>query len=388
MYLQEFIEQFRVLLPKNATDSREDISVLFEKMGLDPTTYQIGKTKVYLKELERQQLQDTLHKDVMRKIIFLQRWFRARLQRNEYLGMREAAILIQKKLKQEEEEEAKRRAEEEEEARRKAEEEEEEARRRAEEEAMRRAEEAEVHEKTSCDLTVVPENEPLDSDTEAEQNLMERIKSIKQEKSGPVMVMWWWRLLYRQAEPSCPMQRRSKPPFRTKPPDPCLQSKAPGGLRLSPQRPSLGSSSSSFSLSASSSSSASSSYSNSSFRHQLQRRNPVIPGTVKLPQGVLAQTLSRDPDRDQDQGFPLQISRSSRQVVRMREQSGRRNDSTQSLYVDSADCLVFSRASSSVSMTASGPHRPSREQTAHGSTAERHRHFSDPDLSCMDRSDD
>lgn len=39
-----------------------------------------------------------------------------------------------------------------------------------------------VHEKASSDLSVVPENEPLDSDTEAEKNLVERIKSIKQEK--------------------------------------------------------------------------------------------------------------------------------------------------------------------------------------------------------------
>lgn len=39
-----------------------------------------------------------------------------------------------------------------------------------------------MHEKVSTDLSVVPENEPLDSDTEAEKNLMERIKSIKQEK--------------------------------------------------------------------------------------------------------------------------------------------------------------------------------------------------------------
>lgn len=40
-----------------------------------------------------------------------------------------------------------------------------------------------MHEKKCSDLTVVPENdEPLDSDTEAEKNLMERIKSIKQEK--------------------------------------------------------------------------------------------------------------------------------------------------------------------------------------------------------------
>ncbi|CAJ1060581.1 unconventional myosin-IXb isoform X1 [Xyrichtys novacula] len=94
---QEFVEHFRVLLPKNATASKEDISALLDKkMGLDPTTYQIGKTKVFLKELERQQLQDTLHKDVMRKIIYLQRWFRARLQRKEFLDMRQAAILIQR----------------------------------------------------------------------------------------------------------------------------------------------------------------------------------------------------------------------------------------------------------------------------------------------------
>uniref|UniRef100_A0A8D0D264 Myosin IXB n=1 Tax=Sander lucioperca TaxID=283035 RepID=A0A8D0D264_SANLU len=94
---QEFIEQFRVLLPKNAAASKEDISALLEKkMGLDPTTYQIGKTKVFLKELERQLLLDTLHKDVMRKIIFLQRWCRGRLQRKEFLDMRQAAILIQR----------------------------------------------------------------------------------------------------------------------------------------------------------------------------------------------------------------------------------------------------------------------------------------------------
>ncbi|XP_037554014.1 unconventional myosin-IXb [Nematolebias whitei] len=93
---QEFVEQFRVLLPKNTSASKEDILELLEKkMHLDPTTYQIGKTKVFLKELERQKLQDMLHKDVMRKIIFLQRWLRARLQRQEFLDMRRAAILIQ-----------------------------------------------------------------------------------------------------------------------------------------------------------------------------------------------------------------------------------------------------------------------------------------------------
>uniref|UniRef100_A0A8C2JC65 Myosin IXB n=1 Tax=Cyprinus carpio TaxID=7962 RepID=A0A8C2JC65_CYPCA len=92
---QEFTEQFRVLLPKNAT-SLEDISSLMHRLGFDHTTYQIGKTKAYLKELERQKLQDILHKDVMRKIIFLQRWFRAKMQRMEFIRMRDAAILIQR----------------------------------------------------------------------------------------------------------------------------------------------------------------------------------------------------------------------------------------------------------------------------------------------------
>lgn len=109
-----------MLLPKN-TASLEDISSLLHKLGFDNTTYQIGKTKVrflissikvvddvlgsladvvcvlqvYLKELERQKLQDILHKDVMHKIIFLQRWFRAKMEWWEFIRMREAAILIQ-----------------------------------------------------------------------------------------------------------------------------------------------------------------------------------------------------------------------------------------------------------------------------------------------------
>ncbi|XP_052394784.1 unconventional myosin-IXb isoform X2 [Carassius gibelio] len=92
---QEFTEQFRVLLPKNSA-SLEDISSLLHRLGFDHTTYQIGKTKVYLKELERQKLQDILHKDVMRKIIFLQHWFRAKIERMDFIRMREAAILIQR----------------------------------------------------------------------------------------------------------------------------------------------------------------------------------------------------------------------------------------------------------------------------------------------------
>ncbi|NXP79478.1 MYO9B protein, partial [Ramphastos sulfuratus] len=92
---QEFIDQFQVLLPKNAKASKEDICVYLNKLKLDENYYQIGKTKVFMKEAERQKLQDTLHKEVMRKIILLQSWLRVVLERRRFLRMRQAAIVLQ-----------------------------------------------------------------------------------------------------------------------------------------------------------------------------------------------------------------------------------------------------------------------------------------------------
>ncbi|KAM6039861.1 unconventional myosin-IXb isoform 6-T7 [Theristicus caerulescens] len=92
---QEFIEQFQVLLPKNAKASKEDICVYLNKLKLDENYYQIGTTKVFMKEAERQILQDTLHKEVIRKIILLQSWLRMVLERRRFLRTRQAAIVLQ-----------------------------------------------------------------------------------------------------------------------------------------------------------------------------------------------------------------------------------------------------------------------------------------------------
>ncbi|XP_013996629.2 unconventional myosin-IXb isoform X1 [Salmo salar] len=92
----EFLEKFKVLLPKEATSAPKDIANLLQKMGLGQSTYQIGKTKVFLKERERQHLQDTLNKEVMRHIVILQRWFRACLIRRHFLCKKDAAIRIQR----------------------------------------------------------------------------------------------------------------------------------------------------------------------------------------------------------------------------------------------------------------------------------------------------
>ncbi|CAJ1072681.1 unconventional myosin-IXb-like isoform X1 [Xyrichtys novacula] len=93
---KEFVDKFRVLLPKGATASPEHITELFERMKLNKSTYQIGKTQVFLKEKERQLLQESLNKEVMRRIIILQRWFRTCLMRLHFLQKKDATLLIQR----------------------------------------------------------------------------------------------------------------------------------------------------------------------------------------------------------------------------------------------------------------------------------------------------
>ncbi|XP_016303820.1 unconventional myosin-IXb-like isoform X3 [Sinocyclocheilus anshuiensis] len=93
---KEFTDQFRVLLPKEISTPQQDITNLLTKMGLPSSSFQIGRTKVFLKESERQILQEALHKEVMRSIIILQRWFRACLMRKQYLREREGIITIQR----------------------------------------------------------------------------------------------------------------------------------------------------------------------------------------------------------------------------------------------------------------------------------------------------
>ncbi|XP_076004368.1 unconventional myosin-IXb isoform X2 [Genypterus blacodes] len=93
---KEFVEKYRMLLPKGAAATPENITKLFERMSLDQTSYQIGKTKVFLKEKQRQQLQRTLKETVIRHIITLQRWIRSYLLRMHFLQKKDAAMLIQR----------------------------------------------------------------------------------------------------------------------------------------------------------------------------------------------------------------------------------------------------------------------------------------------------
>ncbi|MCJ8731901.1 hypothetical protein PDJAM_G00204550 [Pangasius djambal] len=93
---KEFRDEFRILLPIQSSSLQQDIKNLLLKITVDKNNFQIGKTKVFLKEMERQKLQDTLHKEVMQRILLLQRWFRACLTRKHFLMKKRAIVTVQR----------------------------------------------------------------------------------------------------------------------------------------------------------------------------------------------------------------------------------------------------------------------------------------------------
>ncbi|XP_028294897.1 unconventional myosin-IXAa isoform X3 [Gouania willdenowi] len=93
---KDFIHHFSVLLPGATRASRDDIQQSLDQLDLRADGYQVGKTKVFLREAERQRLQASLHQEVLRLIVTLQQLFRARLDRKRFIRMREAAVCIQR----------------------------------------------------------------------------------------------------------------------------------------------------------------------------------------------------------------------------------------------------------------------------------------------------
>ncbi|XP_070827077.1 unconventional myosin-IXAa [Chaetodon trifascialis] len=93
---KDFVHHFSVLLPEGTNATREGIQQCLDELDLQPDGYQVGKTMVFLREAERQRLQALLHAEVLRRIVTLQRRFRAQLERKQFVRMRDAAVRIQK----------------------------------------------------------------------------------------------------------------------------------------------------------------------------------------------------------------------------------------------------------------------------------------------------
>ncbi|XP_066274321.1 unconventional myosin-IXb-like isoform X11 [Branchiostoma lanceolatum] len=96
---QEFAQQYALLLKRGSDSSKEDIAAFLHSMELDDRHYQMGESKVFLRESERLKLQESLHEEVLRRIRVIQVWMRGMLQRKMYLRMKESVIKIQRNIR-------------------------------------------------------------------------------------------------------------------------------------------------------------------------------------------------------------------------------------------------------------------------------------------------
>jgi myosin heavy subunit len=93
---EEFIQHYRILLPKGLLSSQKDVrDFMNHLMVLNNQHYQLGMTKIYMRESEKMRLDIKLHTKIIESIVFVQRWFRGISQRQKFLHQRQAAIVIQ-----------------------------------------------------------------------------------------------------------------------------------------------------------------------------------------------------------------------------------------------------------------------------------------------------
>ncbi|CAH0552647.1 unnamed protein product [Brassicogethes aeneus] len=91
----EFIQLYRILLPKGLLSSQSDVRDFLAKLNLNRDNYQLGKSKVFLRESEKIKLDGKLHSQIIASIMTLQRWFRACLDRRRYSRTKQAVLTIQ-----------------------------------------------------------------------------------------------------------------------------------------------------------------------------------------------------------------------------------------------------------------------------------------------------
>lgn len=75
--------------------TRYDVHKFLVSLNLNPLNYQLGSTKIFLREIEKIKLDYFLHQQIMASIVRIQRWYRAVLERRQFLRMHDAVIKLQ-----------------------------------------------------------------------------------------------------------------------------------------------------------------------------------------------------------------------------------------------------------------------------------------------------
>lgn len=84
----EFVQQYRILLKQGLKSGKSDIRAFLERLQLNTDNYQMGKTKIFMRETEKVNLDLVLHEEILKRIVTLQRWVRVWFARRSYLQKR------------------------------------------------------------------------------------------------------------------------------------------------------------------------------------------------------------------------------------------------------------------------------------------------------------
>ncbi|XP_065057958.1 unconventional myosin-IXAa-like isoform X2 [Rhopilema esculentum] len=95
--INDFVKQYRNLLPKGDLTSNDEVPLCLQSLGLDPNHYQVGKNKVFMRESQYKILREKLQSKLDHAARTIQRWVRAKLDRKRFLQIKKAAITIQAK---------------------------------------------------------------------------------------------------------------------------------------------------------------------------------------------------------------------------------------------------------------------------------------------------
>ncbi|KAL3997136.1 Myosin head (motor domain) family protein [Acanthocheilonema viteae] len=93
---EDFIKQYRILLPKGCESRTEDVKEFFTQHALiDSNEVQFGITKVFMRDAEKLILDDHLHRVIIKHIETLQRCIHTLMTRRKYIKLRNTVIAIQ-----------------------------------------------------------------------------------------------------------------------------------------------------------------------------------------------------------------------------------------------------------------------------------------------------
>ncbi|CAI7988969.1 Unconventional myosin-IXa [Geodia barretti] len=92
---EDFYEKYQFLMGVRRSDLASQINLFLQGMDFTKEHFQVGKTKVFMRESQKYALEEELREKVLARIVVIQRWVRAKLTRCRFLHTRRSAIILQ-----------------------------------------------------------------------------------------------------------------------------------------------------------------------------------------------------------------------------------------------------------------------------------------------------